>query len=368
MLALTVLALAGSGGARATASTPSTHQRPALAPVSLSIPAASLVATSSVVWKDGRAWFAVAVDRQLRIYRWQRNQWTLDGAVGLPDGMPVPGAVGGELRSTSITGADTPDFTSHAWGADTAWFALAARIRGHWRIVPFDDQFGPHHAYTFAYGAEHHLIHGGFDACGCASGPTTDQWYRFAHDIFVATSSPAQEPVCSAKALTAANHWPPLPYDPLVRDVAKPFQVVRFACADGWALATDGHKVSVYEQHGPRLNDPVGHDWLRVGVGAPHLVGTRTDFAMPRSLLNRLGTKIGMRLPPAAPEPTSPAPPQRKPWQRATINVRIQPGDTYSATNLFDGRPRVLTVTIGSGTSSKSVWRFHWRNDRWIRS
>jgi hypothetical protein len=222
----------------------SPHHRPARVGVSLRIPADSLVATSSVVWKDGSAWFAVSVDRELRIYRWQRGQWAVDGTVDLPQGMPVP-AAGGELLSTSITGAGAPDFTAHAWGADTAWFAIAARTRGRWRMVPFDDQFGPRHAYTFAYGAEHHLIHGGFDSCGCASGPTTDQWYRFAHGIFVVTSPPGPQPVCSAEALAAVGHWPPLPYEPLVRDVAQPFSVVRYACADGWALATDGHKLSV---------------------------------------------------------------------------------------------------------------------------
>jgi hypothetical protein len=347
----------------------SSHHQPALAGVSLRVPAASLVATSDVVWKDGSAWFAVAVDRELRIYRWRRVRWALDGTVALPQGMPVPGSGGGELRWTSITGAAAPDFTTHAWGADTAWFAIAARTRGRWHIVPFDDQFGPRHAYTFAYGAQHHLIHGGFDSCGCASGPTTDQWYRFSDDRFVATSPPAPQPVCSAAALTAASHWPPLPYDPLVRGVAQPFRVARYACADGWALATDGHKVSVYEQHGRHLNDPVGHAWLRVGVGAPHLVGGRIDFAMPRSLLNRLGARIGVRFPPAPSEPpASSAPLRRTLWQRAPIVIRIRPGDTYVTSDLFDGRPKVLTVTITSRTSGRSVTRYRWHNRGWIRT
>jgi hypothetical protein len=346
----------------------SPHDRPGLAEVPLRIPAGSLVATSNVAVRDGSAWFAVAVNHKLRVYRWRHARWGLDGTVELPRDLPTPDTAGEGLRFTSLTGGVTPDFTAHAWGADTAWFALAARSRGHWRIVPFDDQFGRRHAYTFAYGAEHHLIHGGFDSCGCASGPTTDQWYRFAHGVFVAANPPGQQAVCTAKALGAASHWPPLPYDPLVRGVARPFHVVRFACADGWALATDGHKVSVYEQHGPHLNDPIGHSWLRVGVGTPLLVGTRTDFAMPRSLLSRLGAKIGVRFPPAQLEPTSPAAPRPTPWQRAPISVRVQPGDTYSATNLFDGRPKVLTVTITSRTSGRSVTRFHWRNGGWVRT
>jgi hypothetical protein len=345
----------------------SPRQQPVLAEVSLRIPAASLVATSNVVRKKGGPWFAVAIDDELRIYRWHQDQWVLDGTVDLPPLMPVPGAPGGELRSTSITGSDAPDFTAHAWRADTAWFAIAARTRGRWRIVPFDDQFGARHLWTFAYGAQHHLILGGFDPCGCASGPTTNQWYRFTNGIFAATSPPGPPAVCSASALAAANHWPPLPYDPLVRGVARPFRVVRYACADGWALATDGHKIGVYEQHGRHLNDQVGRNWLRVGVGTPRLVGTRADFAMPRSLLNRLGSSIGVRFPPAPLQPASSVSPRRTSWQRAAILVRLRPGDSYATSDLFDGRPKILTVTITSRTSGKSVMRFRWHDGGWVR-
>jgi hypothetical protein len=233
-------------------------------------------------------------------------------------------------------------------------------------MVPFDDQFGRRDPYTFAYGAEHHLIHGAFDVCGCAGGPTTDQWYRYAQGVFVPTNPPGEAAICSATALASARHWPRIPEDPLVRDIARPFRAVRFACADGWALATDGHKASVYEQHGRGLDEPLGRRWLRVGVGLPRLIGTRTEFALPRSLLNRLAHRISVRIPPAPRERNGPPLPPPTRWQIAPITVRVGPGDSYSGTELFDGRPKVLTVTISSRRGTTAT-RFRWRNDGWVR-
>ena len=181
--------------------------------MSLRLPADSLVATSDVAWKDGHAWFGVAIDRELRMYRWQSGAWVLDGTVRLPAGLGAPGQAGGELSSTSVTGGIAPDFTAHVVGADTQWFALAARRGGRWRMVPFDDQFGPRNPYTFAYGASHGLIHGVFDACGCAGGRTTEQWYRYVRGLFVPISPPGQPAVCSATALSSAQNWPQIPED-----------------------------------------------------------------------------------------------------------------------------------------------------------
>jgi hypothetical protein len=348
--------LASSGGAVAAAPR-----------VSLEIPAGSQVVTSSVVHGNGSSWFAVAVGLELRIYRLQGGTWVVDGVADMPAGFPPPGEFGGTLGSTSITGTDAPDFTVLAYGADTAWFAIAARTGGSWHTVPFDDQYASRHDFTFAYGAEHNLIHGAFNACGCAPGPTTDQWYRFAGGVFVATGPPGEAAVCSAKALTAANHWPVLPDDPLVRDVGVAIDPVRFACADGWAVAVDGPDVALYEQHGPNVNSQSGHDWLRVGFGTPHLVGTTIEYAMPRSLLDKLGAAIGVRFPRAKPEPTPKAPPTA-PWQRAPIPLSLGPGDTVSETNMYGGRPSVLTVTVrshGSGSGSE-VTHFRWRSGRWV--
>jgi hypothetical protein len=318
---------------------------------------------STVASRGGVAWFSLAVDRELRIYRSQRAGWVLDGTVKLPEGMPTP-RLAGNLSSTGITGGTAPDFTSHVVGADTWWFALAARLEGRWRMVPFDDQFGRRDPYTFAYGAERHLIHGVFDSCGCASGPTTEQWYRFADGIFAPSGPPGEPAVCSAKALSSAGSWPPLPDDPLVRGVARPFRVVSFACADGWALATDGHNVSVYEQHGRGLDKPVGRRWLRVGVGSPSLIAASIDFALPRSLLQRLGRLVGVSIPPAPRTSKGPPPPTTQ-WQKAPITVRLRPGDTYVATDLSLGQPKVLTVTIKSATAT-TVLRFRWHDNGWV--
>jgi hypothetical protein len=331
---------------------------PARASVLVRLPAASEIATTGVAWRAGRAWFAVAVDRELRIYRWQLSRWVLDGTVALPSDMPPP-VPGGSLAFNSLTGAVAPDFTAHVYGADTLWFAIAARDGGRWHIVPFDDQFAKRHPYTFASGSAHHLVEGVFDSCGCAGGPTTYQWYRFTPGVFDPTTPPGRTAVCSESGLAFAKHWPVLPDDPLVRDIDRPFHIDRFACADGWALAADAHKVSLYEQLGRR--------WLRVGVGPPRLVGTRIDFAMARSLLDRLGRRIGVRFPAAAPERPGVQLPARTRWQRAPINVRVRPADTYLVSNLFDGPPKVLTITIHSSVGATRILRFRWRNGAWPR-
>jgi hypothetical protein len=88
------------------------------------------------------------------------------------------------------------------------------------------------------------------------------------------------------KALTAAPHWPRLPYDPLVRSIDQPLTIGRYACAAGWALATDGRTIGIYEQR--------GRSWLRVGIGPAVLVDSHVEFAMPKSLLARLGRRIGV--------------------------------------------------------------------------
>jgi hypothetical protein len=319
--------------------------------------AGSQVQTSAVARRAGRSWFAVAVDSRLRIYRWLDNSWVLDGAVAVPPDFPAP-EVGAELGSTSITRGNAPGFVVNVGGADTEWLAIAARIRGRWLFVPFDDPFGSRHAYSFGV-VDGHLVHGIVDGCGCADGPTTEQWYRFAGGVFVATSPPGPSAACSPKALAAASHYPRLPYDPLVRAATQPIRLVRFACADGWALATDGENVGVYEQR--------GHGWFRVGVGSAHLVGTRNDFDLPRSLLNRLGARIDVRFPPATEEPgfASPPPSVAARW-RAPITVRIRPGDTYSST--VASHSTVLTVTIARFTAHRSVVRFRWRDGRWART
>jgi hypothetical protein len=355
--ALSLLTLAASGAAGASEAVPR---------VSLEIPADSQIITSGVVSANGGSWFAFAVGKQLRIYRTQDGRWTLDGSADLPRGFPMLGDPDENLGSTSITGSGVPDFTVLTSGADWASLAIVARIGGRWRVVPFDDQYAPRHGFTFAYAAEDHLIHGSFDARLFA--PTTEQWYRFAYGVFVAASPPGEAPACSAKALAAANHWPrpPLAPDPLVRDVAEPFHVVRFACADGWAIATDGHDVALYEQHGPNLNTSTGHDWLRVGVGPPHLVGTTIEYALPRSLLDELGARIGVRFPAAKPEPTPSPQEPSKPWQRAPITVRIGPGDHFSEEDMSGDRPDVLGAAACSRTSDCAVEQFRWRNGRWI--
>jgi hypothetical protein len=241
----------------------------------------------AVASKAGSVWFASADGRALTIYRFDHLQPQIESRVSLPPGFPV--RPDGRLTPTSVIPGDAPNFALHQWGADTAWYALAARLDGRWRFVPFDDAASVRHRYTLALGAQHHLVHGIVDSCGCASGPTTHQWFRFARDVFVATTPPGGRADCSTTALYAAGHWPRLAYDPLLTSINRPLTISRFACAAGWALATDGRLVGIYEQR--------SRGWLRVGIGSPRLVASRPEYAMPRSLLEHLAQRIGMSLP-----------------------------------------------------------------------
>jgi hypothetical protein len=141
----------------------------------------------------------------------------------------------------------------------------------------------------------------------------------------------------------------------------------------GWALATDGRNLSVYEQNGRRWADgyrPGDHLWLRVGVGSTDALGTRAEYAMPRSLLNRLARVIGVEIP-AAPRAKSARGKfafTRK--QQAPITLRVRPGDAYyPPSSLFGGSGTTLTVTISSSAATSGrVIQFRWRDGAWVRA
>lgn len=333
--------------------------------VTLRIPASSLVATSPAVWKNGRAWFAVAVDNELRMYRWEHSDWALEGVAPLPFGNVQNS---GDITTANLTGGATPDFVVHAYGADTLWLAYVAYLAGRWQFVPFDDQFRRRDQFTFGAGVKAQRIEGVFDPCGCASGPTTVQWYRLAARVFVATTPPGAHAECSRGALASAHSWPALPYDPLLRNVARQLKLIHFACADGWALATDGRSIGVYEQHGPNLNDSSGHYWLRVGVGTPKIFGQETDFALPQSVLQMLARKIGVKLAQASPFSGKPQPgPPQSLRERAPITVQVKPGDAYWTTDLSAKHVNRLTVTTRSRTGVITRTRFSWRSGAWVK-
>jgi hypothetical protein len=365
LLALGLGALMLRGG-----TAPAGSIRPALTDVSISLPAGSTLLTSAIARSRDGLWFAAAERDRLGIYRWSRRRWVLDGAVRLPAELPFPNP-GTTLSFTSVTRGGAPDFTAHAYGADTEWFALAAKVRGRWQIVPFDDQYRANDPFTFASGAVHGLIEGIFDASGAASGPTTFQWYRFAGNRFAPTEPPGGAAPCTQGALRAAAHWVRIPGDPLLQHIARRSPPTRFACADGWAVATDGRDMSVYEQNGRHwVKDyrPEEHRWLQVGVGSPRLVSSRIEFAMPRSLLIRLAQQVGVVITRAAREPSG-RPWRLSPRQRAPIRLRVRPGETYyPPRTLFEGRSNVLTVTINEPTQGRHAMRFRWRSGAWVRS
>ena len=241
----------------------------------------------AVTVKSGTVWIASGHGRKLAIYRLDHLRLRVDGSVRLPAGFPIrPNET---LTASALVPGVAPTFAVRQWGADSLWFAIAARRRGRWQMIPFDDMYATRHPYTFALGASHHLVHGLFDACSCASGPTTEQWYRFARGVFVATTPPDTRSDCSTATLNRARHWPRLAYEPLLQAIDRPLTISRFACANGWALATNGTEVAVYEQRST--------GWLRVGIGSPRQIMSRVVFAMPRSLLDRLALRLGPTLP-----------------------------------------------------------------------
>jgi hypothetical protein len=337
--------------------------------VSVTFPAGSTLLTARVVRTRGDVWFAVAAGSELRVFRWRAGRWLRDGTARVPREMPFPSPAG-RLSSIPLASGPVPAFAAREWGADTEWFALADRLDGRWEFVPFDDQFGPRHSFTFASGTSHGLIEGIFDASGAASGPTTVQWYRLDRNVFVPTGPPQGRAPCSFTALHTAEHWFPIPPDPLLRHMDRPFRPLRFACADGWALATDGRNLSVYKQGGgPKWAVGRGDNrlWLRVGVGSAHLLGTTTEYAMSRSLLDRLARVIHVRIPAATPQPASKAFALTR-RQRATITLPIGPGDTYvPPTSLFNGNAPTLVATIISSHGNRVI-HFRWRHGAWVRA
>jgi hypothetical protein len=156
-----------------------------------------------------------------RIFRWRGDQWQRVaevrwrgwGATQWP-------------RAVSLTGSQEPDFAIQGCGAaDTNCLSVIADVGGHWHVVPFEYGYGK--ALVVNGVAQRHYVSTAVDACGCAGGPSTFLYERYARGEFRPTSGPGRRPNCARVQLEAAAG---------AGDVAT-FQFDRFACTADWALA-----------------------------------------------------------------------------------------------------------------------------------
>jgi len=356
------------------------------------LPISALVAVDTgVVRVHGVDWFATAESSPtqvnvVRIYRWERSRWSLDGVVSVSQAPSMYGE-GGVLTAASLTGSHAPDFTLTTGGTDWVPFAVISRVGGRWHKVPFDYGSGPTDVVD-ELGVRGKLVQAGNSPCGCANGSPTSTWYRVAGPSFVPTAPPGPSAPCTAVSLDAAppNVWWFAGTDlalgsPVEQDVRAPFAVASVACADGWALATGttrGERMfAIFEQTS-------GGRWVRGAVSpGSGLTANAEETALPVSLLDRLAARIGRPLRPARP-PKKLDGPYSNPAAglpgviegRGSASIPVTPGSTVATTGGGEVRNRpgwyaAAVVSRPSAAGHHAVLAVHvyrWRSVRWAAS
>ena len=155
-------------------------------------------AASRAVSRNRRLWLAVGSTcyrknqdhTRVQVFRWSGRAWLLRGTVTGPLGPSqwIPAA--------SLTGSRDPDFAIQGCGAgDTNCLSVVSDVGGRWHAVPF----------VYGYGRSlevngvpvGHLVQTEVNACGCAGGPSTWTYERYANGIFRPANPPGREPSCS---------------------------------------------------------------------------------------------------------------------------------------------------------------------------
>ena len=336
-------------------------------------------ADSGVVRRGRTAWLAAVTSTAtspnvVRVYRRTRRHWELQGVVRLPR-MPAI-RTGGYVAAVSVTRSGAPDFTVNTAGADTRWFAVVARVRGRWRAVRFEGNYGSPSEIDAA-GVRHHLVEAETNGCGCAGGPETYTWYRFRDAAFVPASPPGAPAVCSPAALGRARPvmtWQPSVELELLGRLRRPVDVERVVCGYGWALASGRRDtvdvLALYEQ--------AGRGWLRAAVGRPQTMGRAPNaLAVPESVLRKLARRLGVplgRTPHYADGWTYPTArdirltPLR---ERTKVSVSIDPGALYAADEAASHGARWFVTATESnyrndGRVATVAVRIHrWRRKTW---
>jgi hypothetical protein len=350
---------------------------PSVTPVRLNFTPGSGYADSGVVRRAGSAWLATAsgttnVANQVRVYRWKGAGWALVGVVDVP-ALPSISEGGGFVTAVSLTRSGAPDFTLNTFGADTHWFSVIALLRGKWRLVPFDYGHGTTTAID-AWGTNDHLVRAETNGCGCASGPETYTWYRFESRIFVPTEPPSGPAACTIASLTQAAS---LPYAPQLspfdsprerQQFRAPLSIARFACSDGWALATTrGGSIALFEQRNA--------NWLRDLVGpAKEIRAPQVGFAIPDSLLWTLASRVGVSLGrrPTASHYNVNGGSYRPPaWERGAVSVPVTPGSSYVDTRVvYRQHQKWFAIALEPSRAIRrhhnlDVYVYRWRDGSW---
>ncbi|MGA2470414.1 MAG: hypothetical protein ABSG64_06960 [Solirubrobacteraceae bacterium] len=279
------------------------------------------------------------------------------------------------LGVASLTQSPAPDFTLTGSGADWVPFVVISRTGGKWHEVPFDYASGLTDLIDERT-VSGRLVEAEANASGGAAGPETYAWYRFSGRIFVPTVPPGPAPACSAAALDRAPSLRPygLPIS-LEPYLVPSFVVSRFACADGWALATGvSHgetDLALFEQQ--------GDGWSRDAVGSPQEVSIAAgEAALAESVYLRLARPIGQRVP-RPHEGFSPSvwPAEPRAPGRMAASLPFTPGSSFATTydsGAYGSPPaRWFAVAVGAppsaaGRSSALVVRiFHRSGTTWAK-
>lgn len=247
---------------------------------------------SSVAAHHGQLWLATVQPRVVTIvsadpwkatvdiYRWSGRAWATVGVVRADVGLQ-----GGGIGAASLTGSLDPDFVITSGGASgDNWFAVVSDVGGTWHAVPFDYGYAPT-TVTNVYAEKGGLLETAVDACGCAGGPTSTLWERYAHGIFEPTNPPGMHTACTTTSI-----------DELAQPDGDP-QVAfdRVACDDGWAIAVGTGSgfsyrvVDLFEQRGTGGSYQAGA--LDNGAGLGRDPGI---YDIPLSLLDRLAAEVGL--------------------------------------------------------------------------
>jgi hypothetical protein len=192
------------------------------------------------------------------------------------------------LRAASLTGSRDPDFAVQGCGAgDTNCLSVVSDVGGRWHAVPFEYGYGRSlEVNGIPVG---HLVQTEVDACGCAGGPSTWTYERYAKGVFRPIDGPGRKPRCSTSVFEAiADVWQ-----------TKVLRFSRVGCAGGWALAVgdgagfSGHAVGLFD----RGSD--GRRWHLLTLDNGNaLPAAPAIYDLPLSLLTRLAAPAGRTLRP----------------------------------------------------------------------
>jgi hypothetical protein len=257
--------------------------------------------SSPVLMAHGQTWFVLSgadattslnasvsaspyPDGTVRIYRWSSSSWVPQGVVRGWFG-PIGGCCA--IAAVSLTGSHDPDFALTGGGAaDTNWLAIVSHAGDRWHLVPFD--YGYSDTTVVNGEPTAHGVYTEVDASSAAGGPTTGLFETYQDGVFRPAGPPGPSAPCNLTALQAAA-------DPGQLAV---LELTRFACADGWAMATGtgagytGQVVGLFEAG--------KSTWSTIELDNGESLGSYPGiYDLPLSLLEHLAAGLGPGLRPA---------------------------------------------------------------------